>query len=195
MMISAQEIKDLRERTGAGIGDVKKALEESGGDHAKALEWLERKLGGMAAKKSSRETSAGLIDSYIHSNGRVGVLLELYCETDFVARNPAFKILAHDLSLHIAAMNPLYISLDAVPKEVWSAEESRVKEEVHALNKPADITIQIVDGKLKAHFGGLALVTQPFVKDQDKTVGEFLNEAIGRFGENIKIGRFVRLEL
>lgn len=200
MTISAQEIKNLRERTGAGIGDVKKALEESGGDHAKALEWLERKLGGMAAKKSSRETSAGLIDAYIHSNGRVGVLLELYCETDFVARNPAFKVLAHDLSLHIAAMNPLYVSLDAVPKEVWSAEESRVKEEVHAPGgiaggKSADIAIQIVEGKLKAHFGGLVLLTQPFVKDQDKTVGEFLNEAIGRFGENIKIGRFVRLEI
>ena len=195
MSISAQEIKDLRERTGAGISDVKKALEESGGDHAKALEWLERKLGGMAAKKSSRETSAGLIDAYIHSNGRVGVLLELYCETDFVARNPAFKVLAHDLSLHIAAMNPLYVSLDAVPKEVWSAEESRIKEEVHGLGKPAEIMAAIIDGKLKAHFGALTLLAQLFVKDQDKTVGEFLNEAIGRFGENIKIGRFVRLEL
>ena len=195
MSISAQEIKDLRERTGAGISDVKKALEESGGDHAKALEWLERKLGGMAAKKSSRDTSAGLIDAYIHSNGRVGVLLELYCETDFVARNPAFKVLAHDLSLHIAAMNPLYVSLDAVPKEVWSAEESRIKEEVCGLGKPVEIMAAIIDGKLKAHFGALALLAQPFVKDQDKTVGEFCNEAIGRFGENIKIGRFVRLEL
>ncbi len=195
MTISAQEIKDLRERTGAGIGDVKKALEESGGDSVKAFEWLARKFGGIAAKKSSRETSAGLIDAYIHSNGRVGVLLELHCETDFVERNPAFKALAHDLSLHIAAMNPLYVSFDEVPKEVWSAEESRIKEEVRALDKSADVMAEIIDGKLKAHFGSLALLTQLFVKNQDKTVAEFLNEAIGRFGENIRVERFIRLEL
>ncbi|MDP3772305.1 MAG: translation elongation factor Ts [bacterium] len=194
-MISAQEIKDLRERTGAGISDVKRALEESGGDHAKAFAWLEHKLGSAAIKKASRATGAGLVDSYIHSNGRVGAMVEVFCETDFVARNPTFREFAHSIALHIAAMNPLYLTPDAVPDTIRRVEKDRFAEETAKLNKPDAIVAEIITGKLASHFGALSLMTQPFVKDQERTVGEFVNEAIGRFGENIKIGSFIRFEV
>lgn len=193
--VTAQLIKELREKTGAGISDIKKALEEAKGDTGKALEIIERKLGGSAGKRAGRETTAGIVESYIHSNNRLGVLIELFSETDFVARNPMFKELAHDLALHIAAMRPMYLSFDAVPREQWEAQKERFLEETHMLNKPSDIIEQIVDGKLKAYFGAYCLLEQPFVKDQDKTVRDVLNESIGRFGENINIGRFVRLEM
>ena len=194
-MITAQQIKELREKTGAGVSDIKKALEESGGDMERAFKVIERKLGGGAVKRASRETKAGIIDAYIHSNSRVGVLAEVFCETDFVARNPQFKGFAHDIAMHIAAMSPLYPSIDSVPKEIWQAEKSRFEEEARGMNKPANILTEIVDGKLKAYFGAVSLLSQPFVKDQDKTVEEVLNEVIGKFGENIKIGRFVRFEV
>lgn len=148
--VSAEQIKILRERTGAGISDVKRALEESDGDAEKAVKWLEKKLGSIAGKKAGRETRSGLIDAYIHSNGRIGVLIEVFCETDFVARNTEFRALTHDLAMHIAAMDP----------------------------ESTDF-----------------LLSQLFIKDESKTVGEILNEAVGRFGENIKIGRFIRFEL
>ena len=193
--VSAQQIKELRERTEAGISDVKKALEDAKGDMVRAREYIERKLGGSGEKRAGRETTAGLVDAYIHSNGKIGVLVEISCETDFVARNPAFKELTHDIAMHIAAMRPLYLSLDVVPKDMWQMEKERFEEEVKALNKPPAIFQEIVNGKLKAYFGALALLEQPFVKDQDKTVGIMLKEAIGKFGENIKVGRFVRLEI
>ncbi len=194
-MISAQLIKELREKTGAGVSDVKKALEEAKGDTAKALEIIERKLGSSASKRAGRDALAGIVESYVHTNDRLGVMLELFSETDFVARNPGFKQLAHDIALHIAAMRPMYLSLDAVPREQWDAQKAMFSEEVSALNKPANIVEQIIDGKLKAYFGAFSLLDQPFVKDQDKTVRDILNESIGRFGENIKVGRFVRLEM
>lgn len=194
-MISAQLIKELREKTGAGVSDVKRALEEAKGDTQKAIEIIERKLGGSAGKRLGRETKAGIVEAYIHSNNRLGVLVELFSETDFVARNPGFKELAHDIALHIAAMRPMYVSLDAVPRELWEAQKSIFAQEASALSKPAHITEQIIDGKLKAHFGAYSLLDQPFVKDENKTVGQVLNEVIGKFGENIKIGRFVRFEM
>lgn len=194
-MISAQQIKELREKTGAGISDVKKALEDSGGDMERAFAAIERKLGSAAVNKAARETRAGIIEAYVHSNGQIGVLVELLCETDFVARNSAFKALAHDIALHIAAMRPIYISLETVPKDIWQSERERLSEEVAKLSKPAHITEEIIDGKLKAYFGALALLEQLFVKEQDKTVRQVVSEAMGRFGENIKIGRFSRLEL
>lgn len=193
--ITAEQIKELREKTSAGISDVKKALEESNGDMKKAESWLERKLGSSALKKADREIKAGLVEAYIHSNGRIGSLVEVGCETDFVARNPQFKEFAHDLSMHVAAMSPVYLSLDKVPQDVWGAEKSRFEEEVRGMNKPANILNEIIDGKLKSHFGAMCLLSQSFVKDQDKTVGDFVNEAIGKFGENIKVGRFVRYEI
>lgn len=193
--VTAQLIKELREKTGAGISDIKKALEEAKGDTGKAIEIIERKLGSSAGKRAGRETTAGIIESYIHANNRLGVLVELFSETDFVARNPMFKELAHDIALHIAAMKPTYLSFDAVPREQWEAQREWFLEEIKTLNKPADIIAQIIDGKLKAYFGAYCLLEQPFVKDQDKTVGKILNESIGKFGENINIGRFARLEM
>jgi elongation factor Ts len=195
MSVSANNIKELREKTGAGISDVKNALEESGGDMDKAFKIIERKLGSAAVKRVGRSTGAGLIEAYIHSNGRVGTMVEMLCETDFVARNPAFKELAHDLAMHIAAMSPTYPSLDAVPPEVWNDEKIRFEEESKKLGKPANIVEQIVNGKLKTYFGSMTLLEQSFVKDQNKTVGEVVNEAIGRFGENIKVGNFIRFEI
>lgn len=148
-MVIAQQIKELREKTGAGISDIKKALEESGGETARAEALIEARLGKAAGKRAGRETAAGVVDAYIHSNTRIGALVELHCETDFVARNPSFKALAHDIAMHIAAMDP------------------------------SDIA---------------TLSAQPFIKDQGKTVSDVVNEAIGRFGENIQIRKFVRFE-
>ena len=150
MEITAQQVKTLREKTGAGMADIKKALEESGGNIDKAFGLIEQKLGSAAVKKATRLTGAGIVEAYIHSNSRIGALVEIFCETDFVARNPTFKEFAHDIALHIAAMDP------------------------------ADA--QILHG-------------QSFVKDPGKTIGDVLNESIGKFGENMKIGRFVRFEL
>jgi len=194
-MISAQLIKELREQTGAGVSDVKKALEEAKGDTAKAIEIIERKLGSSAGKRAGRDALAGIVEAYVHTNDRLGVMLELFSETDFVARNPGFKQLAHDIALHIAAMRPMYISLDSVPREKWEEQKALFSQEAIALNKPANIVEQIIEGKLNAYFGAFSLLDQPFVKDQDKTVRDILNESIGRFGENIKVGRFVRLEM
>lgn len=194
-MISAQQIKELREKTGAGISDVKKALEESNGDFEKAFGIIERKLGSDSIKRAGRDTSAGVVDSYIHSNGRIGAMVELFCETDFVARNSSFRELAHKIAMHVAAMRPIYFSFDGVPQDVWNVEKSRFEEEARKLGKPSHILEQVVDGKLKAHFSVLSLLTQPFIKEQEKTVEEVIKEAIGRFGENIKIGRFIRFEI
>lgn len=195
MIVTAEQIKALREKTGAGISDVKKALEECGGDIEKAVSWLERKLGSFAVKKSGRDIKAGLVESYVHSNDRIGSLVEIGCETDFVARNPQFKAFAHDIAMHIAAMNPIYLSFDFIPKEVWDAEKSSFEEKVRGTGKPEHILGEIIDGKLKAHFGPMCLLSQQFIKDQDKTIADLINEVIGKFGENIKIGRFVRFEI
>ncbi|MBI2121499.1 MAG: elongation factor Ts [Candidatus Sungbacteria bacterium] len=194
-MVTAQQIKELREKTGAGISDVKKALEDSGGDMVKAEGALVRKLGGSASKRAGRTTGAGIVDVYLHSNEKMGVMIELFCETDFVARNPAFRELAHDLAMQVAAMRPIYLSFDAVPRDVWDLEKSQVADEVKKMGKPAQVAEQIIDGKLKAFFGAISLLEQPFVKDQDKTIKELINEAIGKFGENIKVGKFVRFEI
>lgn len=193
--ITAEQIKNLREQTGVGISDVKKALEENGGNMAKAEAWLERKLGSSALKKADREIKAGLVEAYLHSNGRIGSLVEVGCETDFVARNPQFKEFAHNLAMHIAAMSPAYLSMDTVPQEIWQAEKSRFGEETRGMNKSQNVLNEIVDGKLKAHFGAMCFLSQQFVKDQDKTVSDIVNEAVGKFGENIKVGRFVRFEI
>lgn len=190
-----QQIKDLREQTGAGISDVKRALEESGGDEVRALEIIQRKLGSAAVKKAGRETGSGIVDTYVHSNGRIGAMVEILCETDFVARTPEFKAFAHEVSMHIAAMQPVYTSLDAVPKDIWEKERTRFSEEAADMDKPADIKNNIIDGKLTAYFGAVSLLEQSFIKEQDKTVAQVVNEAVGKFGENIKIGQFARFEI
>ena len=195
VFITAQQIKDLREKTGAGISDIKKALEESAGDTDKALLVIERKMGSFAGKKFGRETKAGLVEGYIHANGRIGVLVELLCETDFVSRNPEYKELAHDIAMHIAAMNPTYLSMDHVPDEILAKERDRFAEEVRTMGKPEAVTNKIVNGKIKSYFDAISLLDQPFVKDPEKTVGQYLNEAVGKFGENIKVRKFSRLEI
>lgn len=195
MDISTAQIKELREKTGAGISDVKKALESGGGDMAKAVAFIERKLGSSAVKKASRETKTGIIEAYVHSNFRIGVLVELFCETDFVGRNPAFKELAHDIAMHIAAMSPFYLSINSVSAEVWQKEKDRIYSEVKKLGKPGHMLEEITEGKLKSYFGEVSLLEQSFVKDQNKTVETIISEAVGKFGENIKVGRFVRLEI
>lgn len=193
-MVSAEKIKELRERTGASIAECKKALEKTGGDLDTAIAVLEKALGGMAAKKSSRELHAGVIESYLHG-GKIGVLVEVYSETDFVARNPEFKMLAHDIAMHIAASAPRYRDMASIPEEVIVAERARFEEEVAALKKPSELAKTIVDGKIKSYFEALCLMTQIFVKNSDKIVGDVVNEAVGKFGENIAVGRFVRFEL
>lgn len=178
MDISAQQIKNLREKSGGGISDIKKALEKAGGDEEKALKIIERKLGSVALKKKERITGAGLIGSYLHPDGRVASLIEVFCETDFVARNPDFKAFAHDLAMQVAAMNPKYLSLETVPAEEWEEEKARAEQEAKKLQKTADIIKQVVEGKLKTSFGSVSLLSQAFVKDPDKSVADLIKEVI-----------------
>ncbi len=194
-MYTTEQIKALREKTGAGISEVKKALEEARGDMARAEALVARRLGASAAKRTGREVRAGVIDCYIHGNARVGAMVEVFCETDFVARNPEFRALAHDVALHIAAMNPQYVSRDAVPQEALETERTHVRETVAGMDKSKEVRERILEGKIESHFASVSLREQPFVKDPAKTVGQYIDEAIGKFGENIKVGRFVRFEL
>lgn len=195
MAIDIQVLKELRERTSASFNECRKALEKTNGNLEDAIKLIEKTLGSHASKKSSRELKAGVIDAYIHSGGTIGVIVEVFSETDFVARNEAFKAFAHDIAMHIAAAGPLYVSTEDIPAEVVAVERRMFEEETRALDKPAHLIPQIVEGKVKSHFEAISLLTQPYVKNPDKTIGEYVNEVIGKFGENIKIGRFVRLEL
>jgi len=191
-MISSETVKELRERSGVSVMECKKALEEAAGDIEKALAMLEKRFGGMAAKKLSRETQDGIVEAYIHSNGKLGVLVEFHSETDFVARNPAFKELAHDIALHIAAMNPAYRSIEDIPEAVVAKERGEFEEEVAKLGKPKEIAAQIIEGKLASRLSEMSLLAQPFVKDPNKTVKDLIDAAVGKFGENIRVGRFIR---
>ena len=193
--VSAAQVKTLREQTGAGMMDAKAALAESGGDIAGAVEVLRKKGVLKAGKKSDRATGEGLIESYIHGEGRIGVLLEINCETDFVGRNQDFKALAHDLALHVAASNPLYVSRENVPSDLVEKEKSIYREQVLAESKPASIIEKIVEGKLEKYFQEICLLEQPFVKDPDITIKELVNQKIATIGENIQVRRFTRYVL
>lgn len=188
--ISAKQVKELREQTGAGMMDAKAALAESAGDTQKAIELLRKKGQLKAGKKAARATKSGIIDAYIHGEGRIGVIVEVNCETDFVARNQDFKNFAHDVALHIAASNPLYVSRDQVPGELVEKEKEIYKEE--AKGKSAEIAEKMVSGKLEKYYKEVCLLEQPFVKDPDKTIQELVNEKIAVIGENIQIRRFAR---
>lgn len=194
-MVKADQVRQLREKTGASMMECKKALEESEGDEARALNILREKGRNIALKKLARETKQGIIESYIHSNGKVGVLLELNCETDFVARNREFRELAHDLAMHIAGMNPQYLSPKDIPEEVIWAERDIYKKQFSDSGKPPEVIDQIIEGKIKKYSEEISLLTQPFVKNPDITVADLIQEKIAKLGENIKIGRFVRYEL
>jgi elongation factor Ts len=190
-----EKIKQLREETAAGMMDVKRALDETDGDVEGARRVLRERGQAIAAKKSARETHEGLIEAYIHFNGRVGVLVEVNCETDFVARTPEFKEFARNVALHVASMSPLTVAPENFPQEVLDEERSIAESQAAEMDKPEDITTRIVQGRMKKFVNEKALLTQPYVKEPDKTVGELLQETVQKVGENVVIRRFVRYEL
>lgn len=194
-MITSALIKELREKTGAGMLNCKKALEETNGDIEKAIELLREKGLSAAAKKSDRIAAEGIVDSYIHLGGRIGVLVEVNCETDFVGKNEDFKSFVRDIAMHIAAANPLYISKEEVPEKVIEKEKSILKAQALNEGKPENIVEKMVEGRIKKYYQEICLLEQPFIKDPDKTVEDIVKEQISRIGENIRIRRFVRYEM
>lgn len=194
-MVSTQDVQQLRAETGAGIMDVKKALEEAGGDFEAAREELRKQGAAKAAKKGGREAGDGRVFAYIHSGDKVGVLLKLHSETDFVARTDEFSELGHELALHIAAMNPEYISAEDIPQEVREAEKRIYREQVADSGKPDDVIDKVVEGKMEKFAKEVSLLEQGFVKDQDKTVREIIESYVAKLGENIQVGDFVRYEI
>ena len=195
MEITLEQIKTLREKTGAGIMDCKRALMETNGDIEKAIEYLRKKGASVLEKHANRETKQGLIEAYIHAGGRVGAIVEINCETDFVARTDEFKQLAHDIAMQIAAMNPKVVSRDQLSEELVKKEFEIYKEQALAEGKPEDIAEKIAQGKLEKFFEEVCLLDQPFIKDQGKTIKDLIHEAAAKFGENIVIRRFVRYYL
>ena len=193
--ITAAMVKDLRERTGAGMADCKKALVETGGDVEKATEFLRKKGLAAAAKKSGRIATEGVVASYIHSNNRVGVLLEVNCETDFVARGEAFTGFAREVALQIAAMNPLYLTAEEIPADATEKERGIRLDQAKQSGKPEAVLGKIVDGQIAKWQKEICLMDQAWVKDDKKTIRDLLNELIGKVGENCKIRRFTRYEL
>lgn len=195
MASTMEKIKQLREETSAGMMDVKNALDESGGDLEGARKSLKEKGKATAAKKSAREAHEGLIDSYIHFNGKVGVLIEVDCETDFVARTDQFRAFVKNVALHVASMSPLCVAPEDIPEGQVSEERSAVEAQAAEMGKPENVARKIVDGRMDKWIAERALLTQPYVKDEDKTVGELLQETVAAVGENVVIRRFVRYEL
>ena len=195
MKISGVEVKNLRERTGTGMMDCKKALMETNGDVNKAIEWLRKKGLSTATKKAGRATSQGVVTSYIHGDGKIGVLLEVNSETDFVARNEQFQSFVKDIAMHIAASHPLCISAENLPSEEIQNEKRILEEKALEEGKDKKFLDQIVEGQLKKWRKTKVLLEQPFVKDLDKTIQELLTDTIAKIGENIVIRRFTRYEL
>ncbi|HTG49179.1 MAG TPA: translation elongation factor Ts [Gemmatimonadales bacterium] len=195
MTISPKDVGELRARTGAGMMDCKRALEEAGGDMDKASEILRKKGIAKAEKRAGRTASQGLVVSYIHHNQQVGVLLELNCETDFVARNEAFGQLARDIALHVASADPIGVNPEDVPAELVERERRIAEEQVAAEKKPEQIRAKIVDGKIKKFVAERTLLEQPFVKNDKITVGELIKEASGKLGETISVRRFARFQV
>ena len=195
MVSTIEKIKQLREETAAGMMDVKRALEESGGDLDVARRVLRERGQAIAAKKSARETHEGLIEAYVHFNGRVGVLVEVNCETDFVARTPEFKEFARNVVLHVASMKPLTVSPEDIPQEVLAEERAIAEKQAREMGKPENITERIVEGRMDKFVKENALLTQAYVKEPDKTISDLLQETIQKVGENIIVRRFVRYEL
>ncbi len=194
-MISASKVKELREKTGVGMMDCKKALQETNGDIEEAIKYLREKGFADAEKKIGRTAKEGIIESYIHLGGKIGVLAEINCETDFVAKNDEFKEFSHDIAMHIAATNPRYISADEIPEEVEKEEKEFLKDQAKKEGKPDHVVEQMVEGRYKKRLEELCLMEQPFVKDPDKTVEELVKEKIAKIGEKIVINRFVRFEI
>ena len=194
MAISIDDIKKLKELTGVGLTDAKQALVEADGDFDKALEAMRKKGLTKAEKKGDRETREGLIESYVHSN-RIGVIVEVNCETDFVARLPEFKEFAHQIAMQIAAMSPTYAAMEDIPADVLSAKKEELLSSEGLKSKPEAMREQIVEGQLKKHFAEQVLAEQTFVFDDTKTVGQLIKEQIAKSGENIRVSQFKRIEL
>lgn len=195
MSISATQVRDLREKTGAGMMDCKKALTETAGDFEKAVEYLRKKGIAAAAKKAGRATSEGAVSSYIHAGGKVGVLVEVNCETDFVARTEQFQNFVKDLAMHIAAASPQYVTADAVPAAEVEKEKEIAIAQMRESGKPEAVLEKIAEGKVKKYFEDVVLLNQKFVKEPEKTIEQLLKEAIATLGENISIARFARFQL
>ena len=193
--INATMVKQLREKTGAGMMDCKNALSECDGDMDKAVDFLRKKGLATAQKRAGRAMTEGIIQSYIHLGGKLGVLVEINCETDFVARNEDFEEFAKNISMHIAASNPLGIQPEDVPEDVVNKEKEIYRAQALEMGKPENVIEKIVDGKLNKFFTDNCLMNQPYVKDPDKTISDLLTELIGKIGENITIKRFVRYQI
>ncbi|HEY0306046.1 MAG TPA: translation elongation factor Ts [Longimicrobiales bacterium] len=193
--ISAAMVKELRERTGAGMMECKNALNETNGDMEKAIDLLRARGAAKAAKRAERDVKEGAVGSYVHMGGRIGVLVEVGCETDFVARNDAFQALVRDLAMHVAAAAPLALSADGIPADVVERERGVYLEQVKNEGKPEKMWDKIVEGKLNKFYKESTLLEQPFVKDPDKTVKDLITEVAAKTGENIVVRRFVRFAL
>lgn len=193
-MSDLELVKKLREETGISLGDCKKALEESGNDIEKAKEYLKKRGQAVAEKKGDREAGNGIIDTYVHSNKRAGVMLQIACETDFVARGEDFKALSHEICLQIVSMRPQYIKEEDVPEEMMEKEKKIYEEQANELNKPKELIGEIIKGKLEKYKKQICLLSQPWIKDDTKDIQTLINEYIAKTGENIVIKKFVMYE-
>jgi elongation factor Ts len=192
--ITAEKVKNLRERTGAGMMDCKRALEATDGDEEKAVAWLREKGMASAAKKAGREAREGLVSSYIHAGGRLGVLIEVNSETDFVARNEDFQKLVKDIAIQVAGLAPQYVTIESIPADVLEAKRAELLSDEATQKKPESVRAQIVEGQLRKWYQSVVLYEQPF-RDTDQTVGDLITDAIARIGENIRVRRFTRYQL
>jgi elongation factor Ts len=193
--ISASAVKELRDKTGAGMMDCKKALGESGGDVQKAIDYLRQKGLAAAAKKADRVAADGAVGAYVHPGGKIGVLVEINCETDFVARTAEFQMLVKDIAMQVAAANPHCVRREEVSSEHLEKEKSIYRQQALETGKPEKVVDKIVDGKIERFYSEVCLLEQAFIKDPDKKVGDVVNEAVARLGENIQIRRFARYHL
>ncbi|HZO19399.1 MAG TPA: translation elongation factor Ts [Gemmatimonadaceae bacterium] len=195
MAFTPKDVQELRRRTGAGMMECKRALEETAGDLEKAVEYLRKKGIAKAEKRAGRTTSEGVITSYIHPPGKIGVLVELNCETDFVARTDDFKTLAREVAMHIASAAPLAVEKEGIPVEAVERERRIAEEQVRASGKPDHLVAKIVEGKLEAFYKQVVLMSQPWIREDKKSIGDLVKEASARLGENVQVRRFVRFQM
>ena len=195
MEVSASAVRELREKTGAGMMDCKKALTESGGDLDKAVDYLRQKGLAAAAKKADRVAADGAVGAYVHPGGKIGVLLEINCETDFVARTPEFQALLKDIAMQVAAANPRYVRREEVSADEFEKEKLIYRQQALESGKPAQVVDKIVEGKMEKFYSDVCLLEQAFIKDPDKKVSDIVNEAVARLGEKIQVRRFARYHL
>lgn len=195
MQIDTKLIMELRNQTGAGMKDCQEAVAEANGDLVKAIEFLRKKGAKIATKRAEKEAKEGIIYAYIHANNKVGAMIELNCETDFVAKNEDFKNLAHDLAMQIAAQSPLYLAPEDVPEDILNKEREIYKEQLLAEGKPDSMVDKIIEGKINKWYGDVCLLRQQYIKNEDITIEEYINEKVASIGEKIKIGSFCRKQI